>query len=185
MTEEWKPVSGYEERYEVSSLGRVRTSSRTGFHPKNKHGKAHIFKVSQRLKAISKDRYGYGTTSVSDGTLKKTVTVHTLVAKTFLLSSWFPGATVNHKDGNKLNNEVGNLEWVSMRDNIRHAWKFLGRVSLAGKDVAHNRKLSEKQVLEIRASFAAGENSKVLCRRYKVSHSAMEDIRRGKSWKWI
>lgn len=51
--------------------------------------------------------------------------VHRLVAKHFLMDSWKEGLVVNHKDGDKLNNNVSNLEWVSQRDNTLHYYQKL------------------------------------------------------------
>ena len=48
----WKKVKGYEDRYEVSSHGRVRAFARIGFHPKNKHGKPHNKKLYRTLKRL-------------------------------------------------------------------------------------------------------------------------------------
>jgi len=48
------------------------------------------------------------------------IAVHTLVARAFC-NGYKEGLTVNHKDGNKLNNDAGNLEWITNRDNTKHA----------------------------------------------------------------
>ena len=52
--------------------------------------------------------------------------IHTAVAMTFLYDSYRKGLTVNHIDGNKQNNNVSNLEWVTMKDNVIHSVKVLG-----------------------------------------------------------
>lgn len=125
MREVWVDVKGYEDRYEVSSFGRVRTKKRLGVHPKNKHGRTHLFKVPERIKSMTLDRYGYLRLTLNRGAHEKRQrTTHRLVAESFLGDTWFEGATVNHKDGNKENNSVGNLEWASMKDNIRHAMRL-------------------------------------------------------------
>lgn len=58
MKEIWRKVYGYVNRYEVSSLGRIRTIARMGFHPKNKHGRPHRFKIESKIKKTCVDRYG-------------------------------------------------------------------------------------------------------------------------------
>ena len=52
--------------------------------------------------------------------------VHRVVAETFLGKAPFENWTVNHKDGNKLNNHYSNLEWISHSDNVKH-WIYSGR----------------------------------------------------------
>lgn len=53
--------------------------------------------------------------------------VHTAIAMTFLYESYRKGLTVNHIDGNKQNNKVSNLEWITMKDNVIHSVKVLGK----------------------------------------------------------
>ena len=57
---------------------------------------------------------------------RKGVAVHTMVARTFC-DGYKTGLTVNHKDGNKLNNNAQNLEWVTIYENARHAIEVLGK----------------------------------------------------------
>lgn len=102
----WKPVINFEYNYLVSNLGRVKSIKRDkilafGFNGKN--------------------RTGYVQVHMRDITGKNCVRyIHRLVAEAFLPNpNNFP--QVNHKDGNKLNNTVDNLEWCSCYDNIMHA----------------------------------------------------------------
>lgn len=101
--ENWKPVVNYEDRYEVSDLGRVR-NKRTGkvLHPQpRQHG------------YLGVPLYGRGGHETRGC---KTFSVHRLVAEAFLPN---PGnlPEVNHKDENKQNNALENLEWVSHQQN--------------------------------------------------------------------
>ena len=104
----WKDIKNYEGVYQVSNQGNVRRILSGG-----------------RTKTL-KNREGlYYTVSLSYNQFKKTYAVHRLVAETFLLRK--PWETeVNHKDGNKHNNRVENLEWVTQQDNINHAKYVLG-----------------------------------------------------------
>lgn len=60
-----------------------------------------------------------------DGKRRK-VFIHQLIGECFLNESYFESAIINHKDGNRLNNSVQNLEWVTYSQNIKHAYDFLG-----------------------------------------------------------
>lgn len=104
----WKSVVGYEGLYEVSSSGCVR---RTG---KN-HGATRGRLLCQRL-----GRGGYPVVRLTAGAITKTCYVHRLVALAFL-GPCPPRREINHKDSNKLNPLVTNLEYVSRSENIRHA----------------------------------------------------------------
>lgn len=97
----WKTIN-QSENYQVSNLGRFRS--------KNK-----ILKCN-----INKRGYLYCNISVS-GKVSK-VKIHRLVAQAFITNQ-FGYTTVNHKDLNKLNNNIVNLEWISLQDNIRHFHK--------------------------------------------------------------
>lgn len=85
-------------------------------------------------------------------------------------------ATVNHINGNKLDNSIGNLEWCSAADNLRHGWRT-GLLKGHPCGEAHpSAKLTNAQVEEIRDSK---EPAKFLAAKYKVCHSHILCIRRG------
>ena len=97
--EQWRPVIGYEGRYEISNRGRVRSLL------SSKKGKAGGEKVLQT------DNWGYHNVQLwSDGVAKRH-SVHRLVAAAFLTDTWFPDAQVRHLDGNPANNHIHNLAW--------------------------------------------------------------------------
>ena len=102
--EKWKAIDGTNGKIEVSSKGRVRSKLRR----------------RETILKQQRDQKGYMRVSVTIDRRKKTYKVHREVAKAFLENaSLLP--QVNHKDGNKENNAVENLEWISNQNNARHA----------------------------------------------------------------
>lgn len=111
----WKDISGYEGIYQVSSLGRIRSLDRTILDKNNVE-----YKAKGKIRKISCTGKGYQDIQLSKEGRSKMFFIHRLVAETFLDN---PESLpiVNHIDGNKSNNHIGNLEWVSNSDNINHA----------------------------------------------------------------
>lgn len=132
----WKPVVGYETTHEVSNLGRVRSidriinnNSRWGRRPERRKGKI----LSQ-----AENEFGYLTVRMNVNKKYKSRLVHRLVAMAFIGPSPEGKPQVNHKDGNKHNNTIDNLEWVNNRENTLHKFRVLGynqtgRIGKAGK----------------------------------------------------
>lgn len=115
INEEWKTVEGYEGYYEVSNLGRVRSLDRRIMRS---NGMKQSFK-GRTLKP-GKVKNGYLTVALLKKGVQKTHLIHVLVAKAFLSPY---GECVNHKDGNKTNNNVLNLEWCTNSGNVLHAYR--------------------------------------------------------------
>jgi hypothetical protein len=111
----WKPIKGYEGYYEVSNLGEVKSLSRK----REGNGKKGIIK--ERVLKNTKNGDGYLCVKFYKKGTKTTHKVHRLVAETFIKK--VKGKSfINHKDGNKLNNDMENLEWCTFSENIRHAY---------------------------------------------------------------
>ena len=104
--------------------------------------------------------------------------VHRLVAEKYIPNP-DNKPQVNHKDGNKLNNNVNNLEWVSNQENRDHAIK--NGLHLVGEDCPW-AKLSKEQVKFIREHNEL--NSKELAKVFNISDCHVREIRRGESWKY-
>ena len=122
----WKAIQGYEGYYEVNDLGEVRSLDRYVTDSSGaKSGKRRLLKGAMMKLTESKAQYGgtgYLVVNLRKNHTSWVVPVHILVAKAFIPNpDNMP--TVNHKDGNKLNNRVSNLEWVSYSDNNVHALK--------------------------------------------------------------
>ena len=105
MKEVWKPVVGYEGLYEVSNLGNIKS-----LHKRH----------NGNLLTPQKSHNGYLRVTLWKGNRKKVKRVHRLVAEAFLLNE-NNYEQINHKDGNKENNSISNLEWCSAKHNMMHA----------------------------------------------------------------
>lgn len=101
--EHWKDIAGYEGLYQVSDIGNIR-SSRTG----------------KMMKLCVNSRNGYVYCVLSNKQKRKNCRVHRLVASAFL--GVRDGLQVNHIDGDKANNKLSNLEWVTRSENMKHAF---------------------------------------------------------------
>ena len=119
MKEEiWKDIEGYEGLYQVSDLGRIRNFQ-------NKIMKQH------------KNHKGYLIIQLSKEGRRKTLIVHRLVAKAFIPNK-NNKEQINHINCNKADNNIENLEWVTTKENVVHAFKHKlktkeGSVKLLGK----------------------------------------------------
>lgn len=107
MREIWKDIKNYEGLYQVSNLGRIRSLNYL-----------HTKKIAI-LKLIVRGN-GYHGVSLCKKGIKKSVFVHRVVAETFIPT---PNNKfqINHKDGNKFNNTIDNLEWVTPKENMKHS----------------------------------------------------------------
>lgn len=114
--EVWKDVIGYEGLYEVSSLGRVRSLDKLVNGNNSK-----VLRKGIILKPQEK-KYGYLAVNLYKYRKMKSLTVHRLVAKAFI-ENLDNKPEVNHIDGNKKNNSIYNLEWVTSSENQKHAFE--------------------------------------------------------------
>lgn len=110
--ETWKEVKG-ETAFMVSDFGNVMASYR-----KKWNGTGWQTLKPKILKRVLAKKSGYLVVSISN----KVRYVHRLVAEVFITDSPFYGMDVNHKDGNKTNNNLSNLEWCDRKYNINHAF---------------------------------------------------------------
>jgi len=115
----WKPVVGWEEMYLVSNFGRIYSLDRRVGGP-SLEGRV----VKGRLRKFLNVR-GYFSVNLIDSKTKKSTRngVHVFVAQSFIPNP-YNKPCVNHIDGNKQNNHVSNLEWVTYKENAQHAYKI-------------------------------------------------------------
>jgi len=115
MEEVWKDVAGYEGLYQVSNKGNVKSLERMVPYA---HGMRTIFEKVMKPE-LNADGY-LRLKLVKDG-VRKNKKIHRLVAEAFIPNSEAKQC-INHIDGNKMNNSVENLEWVSYSENMVHAY---------------------------------------------------------------
>lgn len=108
--ETWKDIVGFEGHYQVSNTGRVKSL---------KGGKERVMKPGNTIK--------YLLITLSNGSLRKSFGVHRLVGQAFIENP-LNKPQINHKDGNKKNNKVENLEWSTALENTLHSMNVLGNV---------------------------------------------------------
>ena len=175
--EKWLPIPGFENRYEASTHGRIKSVSR---YVNGKHGK-NTKPIKETILKHKIDTLYLRVTLYNDG-IKKTFLVHRLVADTFIPNpNNFP--MVLHKDDNPLNNNVDNLMWGTPLDNMTD--KTIKGRQTKGIDV-HTNKLTEEQVLEIRSKFIPYKYTyKMLAKEYNVSIENINSIVNRKYWKHI
>lgn len=120
--EAWRDIPGYEGLYQVSDLGRVRSLDRISYVPPNDWQKDGFYRTRKgKLLSSSIDGSGYAFVTLCRERVKRSFKVHRLVAEAFV-SNPHGKPQVNHIDGNKANNAASNLEWVTDRENIGHAY---------------------------------------------------------------
>lgn len=116
----WKDIYGFEGYYQASTHGRIRSLDRMTATA-IKHNKL-VLKKGKMLQLNLKHN-GYLTFDASKENIKKTKTVHRIIAETFIPNT-DNKPVVNHINANKLDNRVENLEWVTMKENTEHASKL-------------------------------------------------------------
>lgn len=171
MTEIWKPIPGFE-HYEASSLGRIRSKDRDTSIISFK-GTFYTRAFRGRILVFDKKINGAGYLGVSLCANGRTVScaVHRMIAITFLGPK--KDFQVNHKNGNRLDNRLENLEWVTPKENIQHA---KNRGSKFGKSMRAatnpNAKLTQRQMDFIKknaSKFLNTYHTKKLAIKYGVS----------------
>lgn len=121
MREIWKDVKGYEKLYQISNMGRVRSMN---YRRKNVIG----------ILNPGRDKDGYLQVNLSKKGKTRMSKIHRLVAEAFILKEKNKNQ-VNHKDGNKENNHIENLEWCTNSENLVHSHYVLKNTH--GKKARH------------------------------------------------
>ena len=169
MQEIWKQIIDHPD-YEVSNCGRIKSKKIYNNGKETLHGKKH--------------RQGYLCVHLLSSVSIKTFYIHRLVAAAFI-GTCPEGLEVNHKDGDKANNHVDNLEYVTHSKNIKHAYKIGLLKARTGED-NNLAKLTEMEVKLIRELYDTGEYSqKLLAEVFEVNRTTINKIINKKIWSCI
>jgi hypothetical protein len=172
--EEWKPVSGYEGKYEVSSTGQVRSLDRVRTGGRNK------IRGVLRKPFI---RNGYLSVVLFNGEKHCCHTVHRMVIESFTGKK--KDRQINHKDGNKKNNSLYNLEWVTPKENMKHAYANNLINHYAGER-SPNAILTEGLVREIRKAYSSGKvTGKTIALKYGINRQTAMDAITRRTWRSV
>lgn len=161
----WKTITNFE-NYEISNYGRVRS---------NKYSKKRILKLENSK--------GYLRVTFSKNNLQSRFLVQRLVGFYFL-ENLKQKKCINHIDGNKLNNNLSNLEWVNYSENEIHSYNVLGKINPI-------RKLKDNEVLDIRLNCIKGNIRNVILQpgnvlyfmnKYKVDRKTILNILNKKTY---
>lgn len=158
---DWRKIKGYGKSYEVSSDGEVRAVKavkRAGIWGKRAYG-------GHNLAVYHGDSYDFVTLHIERKS--KMVPIHRLVAEHFVPNPEGK-PVVHHRDGNKGNNRVSNLEWVSFQENSQKA----PAITL----------LNGKMVETIKAAILCGISARQLAELYGVSRATIQNIKAGRTW---
>lgn len=160
--ENWKPVPGFEGFYESSDIGRIRRILKNGYRilrPRNANG--------------------YLAAHLSKGGISMSVKIHKIVFESFC-GPRKKGMQLNHKDGDKKNNRIDNIECVTMVENIQHRIKILG-INLNGSK-NYNAKLKEKDIPKIIKLHSQGMSAAKIGKIFGVSYAPIYRIIHRRGW---
>lgn len=178
MSEEWRDIEGYEGLYQVSDQGRVKSLERTFI---DKSGRKQT--VKERILKPNVVGGGYLIVELCAGGKRKRLRVHRLVGEAFLPRAEGKDA-INHKDEDKTNNNVWNLEWVSHKENCNFGTRNERIAKANSKPVAQYIKDGElvktwSSLTEIgkQTGFSIGNISQAANGKYKQAY--------GFIWKYV
>ncbi len=160
-----KDINGYEGIYKIYESGKVWSYRR------------------KRFLRTPKDRDGYKRVTLCVDKKIKNMTIHRWLYITFVGD--IPKThQINHKDGNKINNNLQNLELVTPKENTQHAWAS----GLAKKQVGEKTslaKLTKNKILKIREMHLLGQSQVHIAKHFGIHQTNVHYILKGKTWNHV
>lgn len=173
MKEIWKDIKNYEGLYQISNFGNVKSLARSIDCGK------FIRNVKEKLLKQSKNSSGYLHVTFSKNNKLKTFTVHKLIMNTFIGDS---NLTINHKDCNKENNNINNLEYITNEDNLKHAHK--NKLINYRKGINHHcTRISLTNLNKIYKMAMEGIPHKIIAEKFNIAISTVSTIKTKKSYR--
>lgn len=183
VEEEWRAVVGFECLYEISNIGRLRSPAK---RVKCAYGATRIY--PGRIIRLSFTTTGYLKAALGSNQNFKTISIHRLVAIAFIENPESK-SYVNHIDGCKTNNSVGNLEWCTKSEDAQHAqdaglnrarFSKLQKAAAAINGKA-SRLISFEDAEKVRAiRSASGASAREIYRSTGFPKSAIDSVLRGR-----
>lgn len=174
MNEIWLSIIGFEELYEVSNLGRIKSLRRL-----DSINRIVIEKVLKLQKIVK----GYIGISLCKNGIQCSKRVHRLVLESFV-GSCPSGMECNHKNGIKTDNRLENLEWVTASENSIHKYRTLHPGCRQGSKHSQT-KLTEQNVLEIRRLCKENYSTNFIVDKFNITKNIIYKIKHRRSWKHI
>ena len=178
----WKHVVGYKGSYIVSNDGVIRSVSRD---IKNNLDRSVVGITHRKGKELCRTitAFGYCVVKLYLESKKKTIFVHRLVAEAFIPNPQkLP--YVNHKDGNKLNNNAVNLEWCTASQNTQHAYDN-GLMNTKRGEQNYRSVLKDVDIPIIRQLNTDGLSHQKIADLYKCSKSTIQNVIYKRAWKHV
>lgn len=174
--EEWRDIPGFEGHYMASNLGRVFSVPRTDDKGRPQGGKLMAFRLSGKYFAVHLCKNG----------IRSEHYVHRLILSAFVTIP-DKNSVVNHRNGEKIDNRLENLEWVSASENMRHSFRELSRKPSGPRGADHHQaKLTENEVRLIRMiRETEGWTHSRLALQFKVSKATIRRIVNRTGWRHI
>lgn len=177
--EEWKPVIGFESKYEISNKGRIRSVDNAVTYS---NGRRHLHK-GRMLTPLKKMGYNY--IGLSNNSKAEHYPVHRLVAAAFIQNP-SNKPFINHKNGIKDDNRVENLEWATRSENAYHSYRILGQKSRKGHTLSEETKNKIREKL-LNYNNKKEENKKLYAKKEAVAFGNFlkENFFKWKEGEWV